>query len=154
MPDPLIPATQDPQARLLQRVAQLEGQIRSLQTAKATTIQPVTASIQTPGPTTTPGAFAWRGGRLWLVISGTGVTFTTAAISATPTINGVNLPQSLVGYAANGPAGLGDWPLTTHMYELDPTTYSLTAANTISFSALSGSPQVIASCLFIEWPVA
>lgn len=151
----LIPTLQDPNTRLMQRLAALESQVSWLQTAKATTVQPVTASIQTPGPTTTPGIFTYRGGRLWIVVSGIGVTFSTVSISAQPTVNGVALPRPLVGYAANGPGGLGDWPLTTHMWELSPTTYGLVAGNnSLSFSSLVNSPQVTADALFIEWPVA
>lgn len=153
--DPLIPGPQDPQARLLARVAALESQMQQQQVAKGMTVQPIQASIQTPGPTTTPGTFIWRGGRLWVVASFTATTFSAQSITAQPTINGVNLPRATTGGSVFT-GTVPDWPLSVQMLEVNPVTYALGPSNLFSFalSPFSGSPLVLGFGLFIEWPVA
>lgn len=133
----LVPTSQDPQARLMERLAQFEGRLRQIEMAKD--VVPTMVEI-TDGPTSMN--YVWRGGRAWF-IAGLQVG-TTGFGGSTILVNGVTL-------------GSGSSPTSDNFGKIlarDMTSLLVPGNNTIERTLFSGAFSGIWGGLILEWGVA
>jgi hypothetical protein len=151
----LTPSMPDPQIKLYQRIAALEGRLASLERRRETVFTPISLTQSTPGA---PQAFdfPWFGGRLWLVAGGS-AQFVSASTGWTDvTLSNVRIATLTV--TDSTPAGgvlVRPYPLT--VVEVDPVATGITPGTvTLRIPSGNGSATSLATVtgLLVEWASA
>lgn len=143
----LYPGIPNPQQQLLQRIAQLETRVASIERKRDPVFTPISFGVASSA------TFTWYGGRLWYFFGGG--------------VNGTGAGQVQVGMRLNSVAGFANFitdvygastyialPMAAGVVA-NPATFNMTAGgtNTFTLAVDSGPGQIPAVAgMLIEWP--